>query len=94
MYVRTYVFECMYACMCEFLCMYICIFFIDINSMAHYILFLEAEPNVYWETLWLGITTRNVTSMDMFTYPVIGIPVLQIVRESFMHYCHVQQFSF
>jgi len=52
--------------------------------------FLEAAPNVYRETLSLEITTRNDTSVAMFTFPVIGIPVfLQIVRESFMHYCHI-----
>lgn len=50
--------------------------------------FLEAEPNVYRETLSLAITTRNDTSVGMFTFPVMGISVfLQIVTESFMHYC-------
>ena len=52
--------------------------------------FLEAEPIVYRQNLSLAITTRNDTSVGMFTFPVIGIPVfLQIVRESFMHYCHI-----
>jgi len=52
--------------------------------------FLQAEPNVYRETVSLAITTSNDTSVGMFTFPVIGIPVfLQIVTESFIHYCHV-----
>jgi hypothetical protein len=52
--------------------------------------FLKAEPTVYRDTISLAITTRNDTSVVMFTFSVTGISVfLQIVRESFTNYCHV-----
>lgn len=52
--------------------------------------FLEAEPNVHGETLLLAITTRNDTSVGMFIFPFMRIPVfLQNITKSFMHYCHV-----